>query len=371
MKDISNFQEKVYDKEEETRMGENKVKSRFLMVIAIAMALLLGACNKDKEEEQEPAPEPEEQTEEIPELEEAEAEEVLQTYEETYQNIVENAEEDGELADFDSLEDVQQEFLSIMSEELADDVIDTYFEENEEGLIYIDTSEAPVWFDEEEAYEFEKVEDNLYEVEQEQEENQVVVTYSIFWDEEKWIVSAVETEEIPSEESDASNDESGSDTDVNQSEQEDNEATNGDTDEATDEDESIDSAGNTVEEEKDNQVGSDSEETNSSQGDSDSKGTSNDTDASEDDQNSDSAEDDGENTEEASGSISESEAENIVKAYLSIDDNDLNVVTDHQDENGNYVVQVYSVVGEGDSSHTSTFGWFIVNKETGAVEQMQ
>ncbi|GGP16483.1 hypothetical protein [Oceanobacillus neutriphilus] len=352
-------------------MGENMVKSRLFMVLAIAMVLLLGACNKDKEEEQDPAPEPEEQTVEIPELEEEEAEEVLQTYEEAYQNVVENAEEDGELTDFDSIEELHQEFLNIMSEELADDFIDTYFEENEESLIYIDNSEEPVWFDKEEAYEFEKVEDDSYEVKQEQEENKVIVTYSISWDDEKWIVSAVETEEIPSEESDASNDESESDTDVNQSEQEDNEAVNEETNDTTEEDESNDSTGSTAEEAEDNQVDSDSEGNNSNQGDSDGNGTSNDTDASEDDQNSAPAEDDGENAEEAAGSISESEAENLVKEYLSITDDDLNVVTDHQDENGNYVVQVYSVVGEGDSSHTSTYGWFIVNKETGEVEQMQ
>ncbi|MEK4300588.1 hypothetical protein MKY30_14520 [Oceanobacillus sp. FSL W8-0428] len=351
-------------------MGENMVKSRLFMVLAIAMVLLLGACSKDKEEEQEPALEPEEQTEEIPELEEEEAKEVLQTYEEIYQNVVENAEEDGELADFDSIDELHEKFLNAMSEELADDLIDTYFEEDEEGLIYIDTSEAPVWFDEEEAYEFEKVEDDLYEIEQEQEENQVIVTYSISWDEEKWIVSDVETEEIPSEESDISNDGSESDMDDSQSEQEDNEAANEGTG-VTEENESNDSAGNTMEEEEENQAGSDSEENNSNQGDSDGSGTSNDTDTSEDDQNSDLAEDDGGNTEETAGSISESEAESIVKEYLSIVDDELNVVTDHQDENGNYVVQVYSVVGEGDSSHTSTYGWFIVNKETGAVEQMQ
>ncbi len=387
--DISNFMEKVYDKEE-IRNGGNKMKSRFFrfMVMAITIVLLLAACSNDDEEVEEPAPEPDEQTEEIPELEEEEAEEVLQTYEETYQNVTENAEEDGEVTGFDSLEELQQEFLTIVSEELAEDITDTYFEENEEGSIYINTSEEPAWFDEEETYELEKVEDGLYEVEQEQMDHMLLATYSILWDEEKWIVSDAATEEIPVEEDNAFDNEAEADSDTDQSGQEDstdNQSADEGTNELTNEETADETNGETLPENdtsgrediEGDQTSPDSEvNDNTDQNEADSGSTEADTsddtdsDNSEDNQNSDSVENEEENGEQPAGEIDESAAESIVKAYLDMDNEDLHYVTDHQDENGNFVVQVYSIVGQGESSQTSTYGWFIVNKDTGEVEPM-
>lgn len=352
------------------------------MVIVIAIALLLGACNKEKEEVQEPASETEEQTVEISELEEAEAEEVLQTYADTYQKVIENVEDDGELVDFDSVADLKEEFVTIMSEELADDIIATFFKENEEGLIYTDTSETPVWLDDKEAYQFEKVEDDLYEVEQEQADHEIIVTYSISWDEEKWIVSDVEIEEIPAEESNDSNNDSDAETDPNGQEDNaaaddstDEEETNGDANPTTDENAINDNDAKTADEQEDNRTSADSENEASEQkqdgSSSDGNGDTTGSDASGEDQDSDLMEDDGENPEDATAPMSESKAESIVKQHLNITDGDFHVVTDHQDENGNYVIQVFEIIEQGDSSHTSTYGWFIVNKDTGNVEQMQ
>jgi len=372
-------------KKKKLEMGENIVKSRLFRLVSVAAAivLLLGACSNNNEEEaQEPAPEPDEQTEEIPELEEEEAEEVLQAYEEAYQNVIENAAEDGEVTDFDSLEELQEEFLTFMSEDLAADTADTYFEENEEGSIYIIASEEPVWFDEEETYELKKAEDNLYEVEQEQADNMLIVTYSIFWDEEKWIVSDVETEDIPVEENDG--DTSNREADMNQNEQEnntDNETADQEADgaaeetnESTDED-TANNGANATEEEND-QVSPDSEENNPGEGDTDTsdRDTSDDTDMdnSESNQNPESEENEEENTDENASSIDAAAAEKLVKEHLNMVDDSLEVVTSHQDEEGNYVVQVYELVDQDDDlAHTATYGWYTVDKTTREVKETE
>ncbi|WP_152656731.1 hypothetical protein [Oceanobacillus sp. CFH 90083] len=348
------------------------MKSRFFMAIFIAMALLLAACSKD-DDGQKPAPEPEEQTEEIPELGEEEAVEILQVYEETFRNIIENAEEDGELTDFHSWEELHQEFLTIMSEALAEDIEDTYFEENEEGSIYIATPEEPVWFDEEETYAFEKVENNLYKLEQEQTDQMLIVTYTIFWDEEKWIVANVELEDLAAEESNALNAEADTNTDQTEQENNPDTETTAETDETMDEHLSDDTDANTAEEDV---QANDSEgnDPNQSGTNSNNNGTSNGTDAdsSEESQNLESVENEGENSEEAS-SIDESTAENLVKAHLNIiDDNSLQAVASHQDEDGNFVVQVFELVDqEDDIAHTATYGWYTVDKDTGEVKETQ
>lgn len=371
-------------KKKKLEMGENIVKSRLfrLMAVAAAIVLLLGACSNNDEEAQEPAPEPDEQTEEIPELEEEEAEEVLQTYKEAFQNVIENAAEDREVTDFNSLEELQEEFLTIMSDDLAADMVDTYFEENEEGPIYIVTSEDPVWFDEEETYELKKTEDDVYEVEQEQTDNLLIVTYSISWDEEKWIVSDVETEDIPVEENDG--DASNGEADTNQNEQEndtDNDTADQEaggaaeeTNESTDED-TANNEVNAAEEEND-QVSSDSEENNSGQGDTDTsdRDTSEDTDMdnSESNQNPESEENEEENTDENASSIDAAAAEKLVKEHLNMVDDSLEVVTSHQDEEGNYVVQVYELVDQDDDlAHTATYGWYTVDQTTGEVKETE
>lgn len=375
-------------KKKKLEMGENIVKSRLfrLMAVAAAIVLLLGACsNNDDEEAQKPMPEPDEQTEEIPELEAEEAEEVLQTYNEAFQNVIENAAEDGEVTAFDSPEELQEEFSTIMSEDLAAKMADAYFEENEEGSIYIVASEEPVWFDEEETYELEKAEDNLYEVEQEQTDNMLSVTYSIFWNEEKWIVSDVETEDIPVEENDGDTSNSEAEADSNQTEQEnntDNDTADQDTDgaaaeetnESTDEDTANNEA-NATEEEND-QVSPDSEENNSGQGGTDTSDsdTSDDTDMdnSESNQNPESEENEEENTDENASSIDAAAAEKLVKEHLNMVDDSLEVVTSHQDEEGNYVVQVYELVDQDDGlAHTATYGWYTVDQTTGKVKETE
>ncbi|WP_157094464.1 hypothetical protein [Metabacillus litoralis] len=47
----------------------------------------------------------------------------------------------------------------------------------------------------------------------------------------------------------------------------------------------------------------------------------------------------------------------------------LHVEIDHEDGN-RYVVHVYEVVAHDDISHTATYGWYTVTKDSGKIEDM-
>jgi hypothetical protein len=68
--------------------------------------------------------------------------------------------------------------------------------------------------------------------------------------------------------------------------------------------------------------------------------------------------------------LSEKDAELLVQEYLGLKDNDtLYVEVDHNIGN-KYVVHVYEVVNDDDFSHTATYGWYYVYKESGKIEDM-
>ncbi|WP_058306453.1 hypothetical protein [Gracilibacillus massiliensis] len=71
------------------------------------------------------------------------------------------------------------------------------------------------------------------------------------------------------------------------------------------------------------------------------------------------------------GEITDARAEDIVRQHLNIGQNsEINVVMDHNNEEGDFVVQVYELVSNGETSHTATLGWYIVDKDDGSVEEM-
>lgn len=341
------------------------MKRNAVFILVLTFSLLLAACSKD--EKAEPAPEPEEPVAEIPELDEEGAKEILQTYEDTYTEVIENMEENDEITAYTSLEELKEDFLPIMSQDLAEEILDTYFEENEESIFYIADTEEPVWLDEEVDFSLEEKEAGLYEVEQEQEENAVVVTYTISWDEENWVVAEVQTEEIPELENNGSQDNSASNdngTVAEDNHEEDSSADNGDASVSN----GNNNTGNTdTPQEDENESHSDSQ-TNQSGGDHSSPSNE----GQESEENTDEEEESNGNQGEGTASMNESQAEDLVRQYLNLTGSDeFYIVTDHMDENGNFVVQVYEVINLGDASHTSTYGWYIVNKDTGEIQEMQ
>ncbi|MGP4039815.1 hypothetical protein ACTWP4_07925 [Gracilibacillus sp. D59] len=285
-------------------------KKLLFIILLMLLSLLFTACKQnDTDETVDPENEVEEPAEnetgqdkepadeETPTLDKEQAKQVLNDYRDTFMSVIENTEDDGALTDFDSKQALKDEFMTIMSEELADSYVAQYFEEDN-GKVYVVPTEAPVWFEEGKDFSFEQVSDLEYEVTQEQS-NELIgnlrMTYVIASKDDSWIVSEVRSENI-------------------------NEENNG----------------------------NGQEEQSSS--------NENNTDNSE---------------ETASGEITDAKAEELVREHLNIPQNsDVNVVMDHKNENGNFVVQVYELVSNGETSHTATIGWYIVNKDDGTVEQM-
>lgn len=69
--------------------------------------------------------------------------------------------------------------------------------------------------------------------------------------------------------------------------------------------------------------------------------------------------------------ISKDEVENLVKQYLDLDDHpNIHVEYDHDNENGDYVVQVFEVVINDPvtkKGHRATWGWYGVDPVNGCV----
>lgn len=79
------------------------------------------------------------------------------------------------------------------------------------------------------------------------------------------------------------------------------------------------------------------------------------------------------NTEGNSGNdgtskLSVKEAEQLVKDFIEIKDYpQLSVEFDHNDDNGDYIFQVFESVEDGQGGHTATWGWYGVNPKTKEV----
>lgn len=68
--------------------------------------------------------------------------------------------------------------------------------------------------------------------------------------------------------------------------------------------------------------------------------------------------------------LTKKEAEELVRKHLELENQpEMHVQYDH-DEQGRYVIQVYEVVGQGDTSHTATLGWYYVDPKTREIESM-
>lgn len=270
----------------------------------ILLSLLFVACTQNDTDVDETAEDDsveatnnEESTEEATlELDKEQAKEVLAEYEKTFMSVIENIEDDGSLSDFHSKAELKEDFMNIMTEELADAFVTHYFDEDNDRL-YVIPTEMPEWLDQEKDFTLEQVDELEYEVTQEQSNDligKVRMIYVITSSDDAWIVQEVRSEAMNEETNDSGQDEESS------------------------------SANNT---------------------------NSNETESTE---------------------ITDSIAEDLVRDHLQITENsDIQVVADHTNDNNDFVVQVYELVSNGETSHTATLGWYIVNKDNGTVEEMQ
>ena len=319
----------------------------------LAISLLLFACSKDEKTEQVTAPEDDDGK---IELTEEEAIAVLEEYEMVFTDIIDDVQEDNELQQYSSIDEVKEDLLIVMSEELADQTVDQYFRE-EEDKIYVEEADKPFWFDEDLDYQFEQTDDQEYEMHQQQETSAaklMEVTYVINWEEEKWRLTDLRHEEQQEDEDTSNSNADEQPSDKSSSDQNADETSNESDQESTDSDDDQSSNNGDNTQAEDGKDQSDAANTPTDNDNTDEEDTMDNDDA-------------GNETP----SISEEKAVELVKQHLNITDGSaMNVVVDHVDENGNYVVQVYEVVDNGDVGHTATLGWYIVNQAEGTIQEM-
>jgi hypothetical protein len=78
-------------------------------------------------------------------------------------------------------------------------------------------------------------------------------------------------------------------------------------------------------------------------------------------------------TSESGGRYSSDDAIRLVKDYLEAEGlyMDMNYLYDGKDDNGHYRIQVFEVINHGDGeTHTATFGWYLVDPETGEITDL-
>lgn len=78
-------------------------------------------------------------------------------------------------------------------------------------------------------------------------------------------------------------------------------------------------------------------------------------------------------TSEEAGRYSSDDAVRLVKEYLEAEGlyMEMNYLFDGEDDNGHYRIQVFEVVDNGEgNTHTATYGWYLVDPETGTITDL-
>uniref|UniRef100_UPI00058DB535 hypothetical protein n=1 Tax=Alkalibacillus haloalkaliphilus TaxID=94136 RepID=UPI00058DB535 len=119
-------------------------------------------------------------------------EDIITEFENAYERLVEKDDEQR-LVNFNTVEDIRDDFSNMMSDEIIDYYLDTYVQEEDDGLYIIPTG-MEVFIDLEQDYEINKVSDNEYHVIQEVDyefTDHIELTYIIEYQDENWIVQGV------------------------------------------------------------------------------------------------------------------------------------------------------------------------------------
>jgi hypothetical protein len=131
----------------------------------------------------------------VEELDKNEAFSILETYRKTFE--VETS-QDGTVKNYSSKEELQEKFKTVMSPELAAEHADNFFE-MDNGRLKIIATEPPVWLDMEKPAELKKVEESVYQVIQERN-NELrghrQYTFNIVYADSHWVVDEAVSEEV-------------------------------------------------------------------------------------------------------------------------------------------------------------------------------
>ncbi|MYL34834.1 hypothetical protein GLW05_14665 [Pontibacillus yanchengensis] len=133
-------------------------------------------------------------------LDKGRAQVILEDYEKAFKMVINNINDQQKLKEYSTKQELQDHFEHFMSTDRANSFVNTYFRVEEDGL-YVKAMGGPTFLLEDEAFSFEKVSNQQYQVIQERYNQQMGPTnvrniFTLVKQDGIWIVEQVEQEEI-------------------------------------------------------------------------------------------------------------------------------------------------------------------------------
>ncbi|MCR2823539.1 hypothetical protein [Lederbergia panacisoli] len=127
------------------------------------------------------------------------AKEIMIQYKQSFASLVNEADENnGQITSFNTKEEIQKHFSSIMTDEFAASLVDSYFNEID-GKVFIIAIEGPAWLSVEEDFSVQKMEIDHFTITQEQNNillGHVLLTYHFQLIDGNWLISKVEKKNL-------------------------------------------------------------------------------------------------------------------------------------------------------------------------------
>lgn len=130
------------------------------------------------------------------------AETVLTEYEQAFQKVVSYTNESGKQQEYTTKQGLIEHFKHFMSEEIAQSLVNTYFEERDGGL-YVVPMDAPIFLQEDQPYTFTKNDDGTVTITQERNNElygHLNVEYTLAKRDGFWIVQNIESHGLETKE---------------------------------------------------------------------------------------------------------------------------------------------------------------------------
>ncbi|RSL30573.1 hypothetical protein D7Z54_25410 [Salibacterium salarium] len=171
-----------------------------VLAAGIAALLIMSqtsvAPGGDNVENNEQPMEESQQDDEVPAFTEERAVQVMNAYEESFVSLIDEANQNNQkINSYQSIDEVKQHFINVMSDELATWMTGSYFREEDDG-VYVIPKDGPTWFQEDQSFELEEVSEEHFKIVQERN-NELLghreMIYHATYREEQWILDDIET----------------------------------------------------------------------------------------------------------------------------------------------------------------------------------
>ncbi|TFB14656.1 hypothetical protein E3U55_13605 [Filobacillus milosensis] len=133
-------------------------------------------------------------------IDQGRAKTVLTEYEEAFKKVVSYTNDQGKQKEYTTKEGLKEHFMHFMSDELATSMVDTYFEEKEDGL-YVKAMDGPTFLQEDKEFSFTQNKDGSVSIIQERNNEltgHVEMEYKLVNKNGYWIVNEVESRSLES-----------------------------------------------------------------------------------------------------------------------------------------------------------------------------